>query len=966
MRPERHQRAPGSFSPLSADATQAPSRQPPPIPLPILSMNASSPIDEHPNPIPSPARGDNATRHLTPNKPTLRTHLSTSASAANTAASTAAAAASGKPPSSISTHPAFLGMNTSASHSNSNNANLQNFSRPSLLSSTSTATNAGTRPSPSSAATTQSDTFQPLFVPAPATRSTSSETSLSPRSRTAHHRKHSAQGHFEPTLPSTSSSNLSHPGMMAQAGSPGAAPPPGGALSASQIAAQAAVLTHQQSGAPPSQNQNNSRQRSQTIPPSTNPEPPEAQKRKGSAASNSRAPLSPPIVSLTEASVPRDTGFSNQGYRNGLMGSHSAAATTAANVVFSRSGPSSPNQPSHPQMPPPPVPEKPSKPEKSKGRLFSRPRKISTRGETDEKPLPSPGKIGSALSVLQRGNFSTTSLTAGGADSSASSIYSMANSSTATIRPIDTVSAAAEAREGGKEKKHHFLSRQKHKLKEEYHLASASSSSKAPDSHGLSSLYSLNLPPSSPASNSTSFPKSIGGLDLRHGVRRDKRRDEQQRSESRMDNESIFDSGGTGHLGSYPSNAAFLETLDPGKYGLNAAMSYDDAWPFLKAKLLVVFEGEDLRLPVEDFNRVVLVHIQYCISRRSPNIILDDVRDLLHTGFSSLDLALRKTPEDRVIPALVELWLFTFTSILPYMQAVLLPLDLEFAGCGTLLTPEKARDFWGGVLEGGGPGRAGPHVAPASSVIDVRRLVLNAYRDIVILPRYETLRTIFSRLSLEFLPSSFASMALASPPFEPTGLSMSTSPSESFMSLNRPGTAMSIDPSLSSSYNSSSTTLLGGDQGRNRATSNVSYGSGGGASTSDGGFARPFTPSSLQALGEAPGSRGREQNVEDSKQVAELAGRMLQCMSVLASVGSSAPPAGADAESAGGGRGGGMEGWEAGEDIEMSGDEKMEELCRLLKLNWLGRGRTGRNRRGMVGGRVRRGQNQRQGEVRVA
>jgi hypothetical protein len=26
----------------------------------------------------------------------------------------------------------------------------------------------------------------------------------------------------------------------------------------------------------------------------------------------------------------------------------------------------------------------------------------------------------------------------------------------------------------------------------------------------------------------------------------------------------------------------------------------------------------------------------------------------------------------------------------------------------------------------------------------------------------------------------------------------------------------------------------------------------------------------------------------------------------------------------------------------------------MLKLNWLGRGRTGRNRRGMVGGRVRR------------
>lgn len=37
---------------------------------------------------------------------------------------------------------------------------------------------------------------------------------------------------------------------------------------------------------------------------------------------------------------------------------------------------------------------------------------------------------------------------------------------------------------------------------------------------------------------------------------------------------------------------------------------------------------------------------------------------------------------------------------------------------------------------------------------------------------------------------------------------------------------------------------------------------------------------------------------------------------------------------------------------------KMEELCRGLKLNWLGRGRTGRNRRGLVGARVPGGRGQ--------
>ncbi len=66
---------------------------------------------------------------------------------------------------------------------------------------------------------------------------------------------------------------------------------------------------------------------------------------------------------------------------------------------------------------------------------------------------------------------------------------------------------------------------------------------------------------------------------------------------------------------------------------------------------------------------------------------------------------------------------------------------------------------------------------------------------------------------------------------------------------------------------------------------------------------------------------------DSSKQLTELVGRMLQCMSVLASVG-----------------------------VGGAGDEesqkKMEELTKGLKLNWLGRGRMGRDRRGLVGARV--------------
>ncbi|KAK0705042.1 HbrB-like-domain-containing protein [Lasiosphaeris hirsuta] len=715
----------------------------------------------------------------------------------------------------------------------------------------------------------------------------------------------------------------------------------------------------------------------------------------------SGGPLSPPLLSLTEASAPRESAFGHQGYHNGLVGNHTLAATAAANVVFPRSGQSSPSLPTQSQPPPPssmppPVPEKPAK-EKSKVKLFSRPVKIGVKAEAKEKPLPSPGKIGHSFTNLQRGNFSTTSL-----DSTSQSFYSLANSSTATIRPVDMAAVERDGKE--KEKKHHFLSRQKHKLKEEFHLplSSASSNSKPTDPSAPSSLYNFNLPPS-PGPATTSF-KSMSGLDLRHGGRalRDKKKEEK----------TFDDAASTINLGSeWPgpssvnsasaplaSSLHLNEPFDSSKFGLNN-MSLDDAWPFLKAKLLIIFEAEDLRLPVEDLNRIVTMHIQYCITRRSPNIIVEDLRELLSTGFSSLDQTLRKTPEDRLIPSLVELWMFTFTSILPYLQAVFLPLDMEFAGNGPLLSADQARDFWGGIPSISSPietsvtiGHSQPvSVAPASSVLEVRRLVLLSFRDIVILPRYETLKTMFSRLSLEFLPQSLASMALASPvPVPSPGFHnnqnqgqyqqmFSTSPSESQASFNlasvggfpvgpRPNTAMSLDPSVSS-FHSTSTTLLGDSSGsgnRSRAISNVSFGS----DNTNG--ARPYTPNSLYALGGSisnlsgngpAGGNGsvtngpssgslRDQNVEGSKQVTEMVGRMLQCMSVLASVGhvpgAGGPPTSATSTTTA--MIGGVMGGNGGDE----GNRMIEELNKLLKLNWLGRGRTGRNRRGIVGGRVGR------------
>jgi hypothetical protein len=180
--------------------------------------------------------------------------------------------------------------------SNSSSTSLQNFSRPTAQHS---------RPSGDSLRTAS-----PLTLP-PQTSNVDFRT---------HTRKHSnSAGYFEPSVPATA--NI-HPSI----GSTGVVMAgPNSNLSASQIAAQAAM-----------QHQQHSRQRSQTLPLDNN---------FGGPRRPSRGPVSPPLLSLTEASGERQSGFGNVGqqeYRNGLLGGGTSAATTAANVVFPRSPQSSP------------------------------------------------------------------------------------------------------------------------------------------------------------------------------------------------------------------------------------------------------------------------------------------------------------------------------------------------------------------------------------------------------------------------------------------------------------------------------------------------------------------------------------------------------------------------------------------------------------------------------------------------
>lgn len=123
-------------------------------------------------------------------------------------------------------------------------------------------------------------------------------------------------------------------------------------------------------------------------------------------------------------------------------------------------------------------------------------------------------------------------------------------------------------------------------------------------------------------------------------------------------------------------------------------------------------------------------HVPY----HPPTHLLSDLAELLESGMRSIAPRGRETSDEDLVPRIVEAWEGVFSFTTPYLEAVFLPLQREFKGAGGILTtPQKARDYWGG-----------------ETIHEVRRIVMLAFRDFVLLPNAGRLRIVFSRFGMDF------------------------------------------------------------------------------------------------------------------------------------------------------------------------------------------------------------------------
>jgi len=131
-------------------------------------------------------------------------------------------------------------------------------------------------------------------------------------------------------------------------------------------------------------------------------------------------------------------------------------------------------------------------------------------------------------------------------------------------------------------------------------------------------------------------------------------------------------------------------------------------------------------------NLLSSLHIKRQVERSSAIMLIEDIRAILDQGMQSLDNNLNKLTDERLVPRLVEIWGFVFSNVLPYFEAVFLPLQQEFKGVGNVMTAREAREVWG----------------VTDQRLDIRRMTLISYRDNVILPLHNRLRSKISRLTV--------------------------------------------------------------------------------------------------------------------------------------------------------------------------------------------------------------------------
>ncbi|KAM6502381.1 HbrB-like domain containing protein [Amanita muscaria] len=172
-----------------------------------------------------------------------------------------------------------------------------------------------------------------------------------------------------------------------------------------------------------------------------------------------------------------------------------------------------------------------------------------------------------------------------------------------------------------------------------------------------------------------------------------------------------------------------------------------DPWRLLHVHVLPLFNGEPLRIPIEDLNTLVKRHIQTVVSSSPPRALLtleQDASELIASGMVTLNAKLMEIEDEKLVARVVEIWGFFWDNVLNYVEGVLLPLQTDQLLSSLYRAPKSHHRATSPSRQNTAQAMLSlSNVSPTH--IDVRSIALRSFRDRVILPLSERL---YARLAL--------------------------------------------------------------------------------------------------------------------------------------------------------------------------------------------------------------------------
>ncbi|PBL02141.1 HbrB-domain-containing protein [Armillaria gallica] len=178
-----------------------------------------------------------------------------------------------------------------------------------------------------------------------------------------------------------------------------------------------------------------------------------------------------------------------------------------------------------------------------------------------------------------------------------------------------------------------------------------------------------------------------------------------------------------------------------------ASTSGSDPWGTLHVHILPLFNGEPLRIPIENLNMLVKAHIATAASSPSKALatLEHDTSELIGSGMRTLNAKLAEKEDDKLVGRIVEIWGFFWDQVLPYVEGALLPLQTDPLLSSLYRTPKRPSSPSRQNNKGSISTSLGASLQLSTQHIDVRAVALRSFRDKVILPLAPRLK---ARLSM--------------------------------------------------------------------------------------------------------------------------------------------------------------------------------------------------------------------------